>query len=70
MSKITKYFCDVCKKEKDLWSIRTDFSVTHYKIAYYNGEKLFYNENMDICFDCLNKIIKLRKVNENYTIEE
>lgn len=26
MSKETKYYCDVCKKEKELGSIRTDFS--------------------------------------------
>ena len=68
MSKKTKYYCDVCKKEKELSSIRTDFSVTYYKPG--RGENLFYNEKMDICFDCLNKIIKLRKVNEIYTIEE
>lgn len=56
-----KKYCNVCGKEFDQWDTIQDFSI-HKSIGY--GSKYDFSElALDICCECMDKIIEQCKIN-------
>ena len=72
---IEKYICDLCQKETEIFNVKTPV----YRTFDSNDGRMFYSskkfmqEELDLCYECLEKITKIHSIGvqcEKYELGE